>query len=260
MLVGIMTLSCNKADVDVSPPEIIILETNPEPGSGIICGSFEGDVFVLWDSDTLLFKLKLVDDQELSQLKVDVHNNFDCHGHRSATQDLFFQKIYNLSGSEQYLDIEIPVGGNPTSGVYHLGLLASDKSGNVTDQSLTYSLIIRNSADTINPILTLAEPQGSVLEKNRGTTIVFNGTLSDNNPLKIGGNSAIELLYKNRNSGNYFRAFTLDLADIDSNAHQFSHNWVIPNTLVRGTYDLLLLAYDGVRNESTPINLELRLD
>jgi hypothetical protein len=259
-ILSLWNLSCAKKDIDVEPPKIVVIGTTPDTEAGIICGAMDGDIIRLMDKDTLYLDLLLTDNLELSQLKLDVHNNFDCHGHRSNTIDLFFQNIYDLQGAEQYLTIGVPVGDNPTSGVYHLGLIATDKSGNVTDQSLVFSLVVRNSIDTISPELSLTNPAANFIDMKRGQILELSGLLIDNRELYLGGNAGIELLYKNKSSGNYFRAYTKDLSDIVQTSYEFSIQWQVPVTLVRGTYDLLLTGYDGVRNESNRIQLELKLD
>lgn len=244
--------------IDTDPPLLEVLEWQPEPGEGLICNTIEEIVFRMTNEDTLRAYVRITDEGGLSELKIDIHNNFDCHGHRSSTQDWFVQDIIPLEG-ELFEDwIDIPAPNNATAGKYHFGLQATDLSGNVTDRSLFYSIDILNLSDTLPPVWEWREPMASsTVQIERGAVLQLEGTLSDNRSLSLGGNVAIEILTRRLPGGNNITQFQLPLDDIEDNQYNFSHEFVIPQTWLREKYELRIFAYDGVRNLAEPISVIL---
>ena len=59
------------------------------------------------------------DNEALSQYKVDIHNNFDCHGHARSTQDWTVLEVLDIEGTEQRVSRSLSVPDDVTAGNYH---------------------------------------------------------------------------------------------------------------------------------------------
>lgn len=250
--------SCvREGNIDTEPPALEIIEWDPQPREAKICNTIEQSVFKLTDIDTLKAYVRISDEGGLSELKLDIHNNFDCHGHRSSTEDWFVQEIITLEGGlfEDWITITPPE--NVTSGAYHFGLQATDLSGNVTDRTLFYSIDIVNLSDTIPPTMEWIHPESSILEVERGDKIWLEGILRDNRNLNLGGNAGIEILSRRLPSGNNMTQHEVDLSDIHDTDYPFGYEFTVPMTWVRDEYELRIFAYDGVRNSAAPISIKL---
>ena len=79
--ISLFMISCGDENIDVTSPEMEVVSFVPEPGEGEICGSLKPTVFQLTGGDILSFDVIFRDNDALSQYKIDIHNNFDCHGH-----------------------------------------------------------------------------------------------------------------------------------------------------------------------------------
>lgn len=83
------------------------------------------------------FDMDLSDNEGLRSYKVEIHNNFDNHGHTKAessgeTVDFVFNRSWDVSGNknkyEHHHDIVIP--SNATPGAYHFMVYCTDETGN----------------------------------------------------------------------------------------------------------------------------------
>jgi hypothetical protein len=120
--------SCDKNDPssDTEPPVIHLIE--PEEGDVLKIG---GDVH---------FDLELSDNVILHRYRVEIHNNFDNHGHSAspmkATADetvaFVFDKSWDVSGQKNAAihHHEIVIPANATPGNYHLMVFCTDAAGN----------------------------------------------------------------------------------------------------------------------------------
>ena len=163
-LFPILFIACG-GDNDLSPPEIEVIESIPPLSQQLICGELE-EGYKLYSGDTLIMDLRITDNEELSELKVDIHDNFDCHGHggnrapgfetpdiSQETTDWTLLNINELSGSEQELQLSIAVPENVTAGFYHFALQVVDAAGNEAESELIYDLNVKNRRDTIPPFV-----------------------------------------------------------------------------------------------------------
>jgi len=246
-----------ESNIDRDPPIFNILSWSPTPTEGNVCGTIEQFVFNVGTKDTIMLLIEFEDAGGLSEAKIDIHNNFDCHGHRSITQDWFLQQIINLNGTNDLKSIALPVPENPTAGVYHFGLQVSDISGNVTDQSFFYSIRVLNYLDTIAPELIINSPLTSNINVKRGEQLAIDLVLRDNLPLNEGGNSKFQILARRVGGGNLQTLLDLNFNSISSTEYHIDTSVTIPITWVRTEYELLLIGWDGVRNESNIHSLKL---
>ncbi len=236
-----------------------------------ICGAEEMGFYLL-SGDTLQFQLEITDNEALSELKVDIHDNFDCHGHGGSqtpafdppnvdqqTTDWFVLDIKELSGSEENLDLFLPVPENVTAGFYHFGLQVVDEAGNEAQEELIFELNVRNRMDTIPPFLNIFSPTQSPLMAQKGGQIVFTGEITDNRALDQGGNGIVFINYQKTGSENLFTGPFIVFPEGTSNQFDYELTFTVPQTLTTGEYRLFIYAQDGVRNLSQPIIFDLNV-
>lgn len=135
-----MLAACSDSDSDTTKPAIELIE--PAEGEVLLIGSEHG----------VHFEMKVSDDVMLKSYKIEIHSNFDNHGHETgrsaeATLSFRFDKVYDLSGSKNadvhHHDILIPA--NATPGNYHLMVYCIDAAGN---QSLvTRNIVLSHTAE-----------------------------------------------------------------------------------------------------------------
>lgn len=134
--------ACDNDDKgDVTKPVIDLIE--PEEGAVLKIGNEQG----------VHFEMNLSDDVMLKSYKVNIHANFDHHGHDSRadgqeTVPFTFDKVYDVSGLKNTLvhhhDIVIPADVAP--GDYHLMVWCTDAAGNQTE--VARNIVLSLEGDT----------------------------------------------------------------------------------------------------------------
>lgn len=120
-------VACSDSDNPLSDTTKPVIELN-DPA--------EGEVLAIGSEHGVHLDMDLRDDVMLKSFKIEIHNNFDGHGHDSrsadATVPFTFNKSYDVSGQRQAHihnhDIVIPA--NATPGNYHLMVYCTDAAGN----------------------------------------------------------------------------------------------------------------------------------
>ena len=268
VLIALLAWSCNGSDdVDVSAPSMQIISFAPAPAPGAVCGGMEDSVFTVLGGETLTATLRFSDDRSLSQYKVDIHNNFDCHGHGGAaapgvavpnvsnqTEDWTVLDIQGLSGerTEEQLQLQVPT--DVTSGIYHFQIQVIDEAGNDNPLANFYSIRAINPTDGEAPTLTLSSPSQASFTAAKGSTVTFSGAVTDNYSLSEGGNGIVFLSYTDLSSGNTFStgAYAAFDAGVEKD-YNFDFEYTIPQTLKAGNYRFRVDAHDGVRNTAEPV-------
>jgi hypothetical protein len=150
LIVGFVStlFSCKKADNEA--PAISNVKVNNSTNT---IDFHPGESFILTGL--------LTDNQELSQLKIDIHHDFDGHSHKSST--IRFSKIIitDISGESYSVEETIEITENSSSGFYHGTITAVDKAGNQSLNELFYFNIVREEQPTINLILPTSVTAGS---------------------------------------------------------------------------------------------------
>lgn len=255
-------LACDNEGIDLTPPTLDVLSYIPAPIEDEICGSQESVVFLLTGGDELGFDAVFNDDEALSQYKIDIHNNFDCHGHgggsapsisvpnvENQTTDWSVLEIVDISGLSAPIVKVLNVPDNVTAGNYHYQIQVIDESGNDSPFANFYALKIKNPLDDTPPQITIQEPTNSSFSVQKGEKVRFVGQVTDDRSLSDGGNGVLYLAYTDLSSGNTFT--TNEIFAFDENVStdfNFDFEYEIPQTLVAGSYRLSLGANDGVRN------------
>ncbi len=250
LLILFSWLGC-KREADVEPPTAELILFDPAPREGIICGATQPQVFFLASGESLSFEWIFRDNEALSQYKIDIHHNFDCHGHaRSETEDWSIFEVVDLSGTEQRVSRTLDVPENVTAGAYHFHVQVIDVAGNESPFSYFYDVRLVNVTDTVAPQLAVSTPAQGTMEIARGEELRFVGSVRDNYSLGEGGNGGLVLTYQGVDSGNLFEATRIEWPESQGDRAEFDFSFEIPRTLVTGTYEFVLSAFDGVNNES----------
>ncbi len=239
-----------KGEVDVEAPVAEVVSFSPQPASGFICGEEAENVFYLLGGQTLEFDIIFRDNEGLSQYKIDIHSNFDCHGHARGTEDWSLLEVIDLSGTEQAVSRSLEVPDDVTAGAYHFQVQVIDLAGNEDPLANYYDLRILNMVDTLAPQLSVTAPDEASFGISRGESLNFTGSVRDNYSLGEGGNGRLLLTYQGTNSGNLFEAEEILWPETQGDRAGFDFSYEIPQTFTTGTYEFVLSAYDGVNNES----------
>jgi uncharacterized membrane protein len=76
-------------------------------------------------------KAVFTDDRELSEYKIDIHENFDSHGHEKPQSEPWVKIIIGeLSGKKQEINLTITIPETAESGPYHFDMKCLDAAGN----------------------------------------------------------------------------------------------------------------------------------
>lgn len=236
--------ACKKNESDTQAPALTVNQLTPAVGSDTICGALATNVIHVDGGSNLSITFAATDNVELGQYKIDIHDDFDCHGHdgeRSPSPTVWtMQDIVNLTGTQQTITRDIAVPSDIYAGNYHFQVSLIDKAGNELQTNHIYTLKIRNMNDTIAPTLTYAMPNSV----NRGATLTVTGTASDNVALE---NGRVELVYHNQNEERVVAALYTFAAAAGTSTN-FTLNYVVPTSLTTGTYEFEVLLYDAVGN------------
>lgn len=195
----------------------------------------------------------ITDNDELNQLKVDIHGDHDGHTHGKLAEVFpAFDTIIieNISGNavDRHMDITIPAGAWP--GPYHITVYATDKSGN--EGMAMVKIKVRNSIDLLAPVVNITAPgDGSTLSSTFTVTATITDKLSDGTTdgeirqievLLVSGSQKFSL-GKYDEVSNFSGAF-------DQVTGQFSRSFNLPSGITSGTWELEVEAYDSYFNKS----------
>jgi hypothetical protein len=267
--------SCDTDEVDVTPPSVTIVNFDPSPESAEVCGSIEDEVFLVTGGQTLNMELLVEDEGGLSQYKIDIHNNFDCHGHgggstpsfnapngaESQTEDWTILEIEDLEGTSATINESLEVPANVAAGNYHLLFQVIDASGNDEPLANLYSVKVFNPQDADVPVISVDSPMASSFSAEKGSTVSFTGTVTDNRDLTAGGNGLVFLTYTDLSSGNTFTTDAFEVFEVPGALeHNFSLDFEIPQTIVSGDYEVTIRAHDAVRNVAEPVVFQVAVE
>ncbi|MFT6210618.1 MAG: hypothetical protein ACJATE_001239 [Bacteroidia bacterium] len=255
------TLLQSCTEPDTTSPLIDVFELTPIASSGLVCGEIENNVVLINSNDTLEGQIRLTDDSELSQYKLDLHNNFDCHGHagKVETTDWYVLEIEDVGGSEQIVTFNLSVPMNVTTGNYHFSIQATDESGN-SAESIIFSLQVTNSSDSETPVLAVNSPSAATFSALKGDQISFEGTVTDNIPLGTGSNGKLELRYWEISNQTISTLYELDFESSTGALVYFDFDATVPITTSDGTYIFEVRSFDATNNPSNIVQFTVEID
>jgi len=262
--IAVLTIAgCSEADNE--PPVINDLVITPTPGLGIICGTEEDHVISTYTGDSIVISFTVTDNEELSQYKIDVHSNFDCHGHAKVETTVWeVIDIVDIGGLSQQVNYVLNVPDSATAGLYHFSIQVADFFGN-SAKSQFFHLLVKNLEDTVPPILVVTEPSVDSLTVSLNDTLAndsirFVGNVSDNRDLELGGNGKLQLRYWKVGSPNVFDLYSILFVVGTGPSYDFDFTVAVPSILVAGNYVFQLRVFDGVNNPSNTVQYQVRIE
>jgi hypothetical protein len=235
VFLAIAATSCKKDDPDNTKPLIVSIE---EP--------HENDT--LFSGTEMHVEGLVTDNEELSQLKIDIHSADDGHDHGKVSSASFFEviRIIDLAGRNQTFHEDIDIPQEAAAGKYHVIITAVDASGNQSDVT-ERDIIIRNSGDLISPTITVNSPTAGA-SFSIGSPIVVSAELADN----IGLGDVEIKVYQGSN-------LVYD-KDLELATPTYSMNEEIPTTgWTAGEYELEILVKDQVNNK-TDVDIDINVN
>ncbi len=143
--------SCKKSDI--TPPTV----------SNITVNNTTNETIDLAPGDTFLVKALLTDNLELGQFKIDIHDDFDGHSHKSMMTKYAEIRIKSIDGISYNLEEMFVIPDTTASGIYHGTIQALDAEGNVSLPQVFYFNVVRDEQPTIAMNLPATISAGSVL-------------------------------------------------------------------------------------------------
>lgn len=177
-VIMIAALASCKKDSDTTPPTISTVTINGVNNSEHSLNS--GGSFTL--------RVIVNDNEELNQLKIDIHSADDGHGHeftgvgnRGSDWEVF--EIVNLSGKSMEITRSYAIPADQQGG-WHLILKAIDKEGNeapelLIELDITSAFIPQFNLGTSTPEIN----EEGEIEVSVGTLVTLGGSLSDSDGL-----------------------------------------------------------------------------
>lgn len=144
----------------VDSPLITIVEKSVPVETDVVCGETYDNVLRLASGSTLQMKLRLRSNHQLSQYKIDVHSNFDCHSHgRISTTSTPWKlsKTVDIFGTDTTVLEKIFIPADASAGNYHFMIRLLDATGSEAD-FVEYNAVVANLADTIPPVVSIVAP------------------------------------------------------------------------------------------------------
>ena len=232
---------------DRQKPLITLQTVLPGPVTDSLCGFVSDRVIKVSTDSVLTINLLFEDNQALSQYKIDVHDNFDCHVHeRSAPWKIL--KIVDLEGKSVEVSESFTVPEDASVGNYHFLVLCLDAAGNEAD-FVEYDVKVESATDATPPTIELSVPLADTTSINKGEVIVMAGSINDNYSLN---NGRWELYYYNA-AGDEFTALQEFFAGSQGTDYALNASFTLPPTADSGLYRFVLKAFDEVNNESQKV-------
>jgi len=228
-------------------PEIEIISLQPKEGTEMVCGAEDNRTIRLTSLQLFKLSFNLKAREGLSQYKIDIHHNFDCHGHKRTSMgaDVPWKvlKIVDITGQQKTIHEELQIPSNVLAGNYHFMLQCVDEKGNEAPLML-YSIIVSNSKDAEVPQIKMDNPttDSITLKKTQPFNLIAN--ITDNDSL---GTGRVELSYFDSEK----EEFTVNQLFFQSNtprSYTYKYVYPFPSFMAFGLYTFVLKVYDKVGN------------
>jgi hypothetical protein len=232
---------------DIEKPSITVQGISPSAVEDRLCGSLSKRVIKVSTDSVIQLKLLFKDNRALSQYKIDIHHNFDCHVHpRSEPWKVL--KIQDLKGKTMEVTESFTIPSNVSAGNYHFLILCLDAGGNEAD-FVEYDIKIENAKDALAPLISLSSPATDTLLIKKGETIQLKGEISDNFSLSKG---RWELYYYNA-ANDEFTALQDFFSNSQGKNYTLNTSFTFPPSTVNGLYRCVLKAFDEVNKGAAGI-------
>jgi len=245
-------------------PVIEIVYTIPVMGSDFVCGIKDDRTIKLNSSGVFKLEFNLKAKEGLSQYKIDIHNNFDCHAHKIAFDSENYKnvplntnaqkvsgtswkvlKIIDIEGQQKNIVEELQLPSDVIAGNYHFMIQCVDTKGNEAS-FVIYNLKVENTGDLEPANIQIVNPSTDSIAVNKGDNVYFSILATDNQNLDEG---RIELTYLNPSS----TEFTVDQHYFpigEGKSASYNYTYMIPNFSSIGVHIFVIKVYDKVGNVS----------
>lgn len=197
--------------------------------------------------DKASLEVEVSDNDELSQLKMDIHDLFDGHSHGKSNTTWEMTKIYGLSGSSATLTDSLEVPSPVIAGPYHFVFRLVDASGNESEFK-EVEFVVKNGSEAQ---FNVTSPDFSTeVHVPKGQSFNLEGSITDNQDLaEILIRISEEEEHSHKKSGAPIYEDEIDLnGTSDTNFDLSILNITIPATAETGYYKLLISAKDNEGN------------
>ncbi|UII26782.1 DUF4625 domain-containing protein [Fulvivirga maritima] len=237
--------SCGDSETPLpEQPEINVVQVHPHVETLEICGENDPRSIALTSADTLAITFNLKGQNGLSQYKIDLHSNFDCHTHGRINQAPWYVlKVEEVEGSEATVDERLIVPQDVQAGNYHFMLQLLDQKGNEAEAVL-YSLQVKNVGDIQAPNMQLINPSEPPLQLVKTEPVEFSYAISDNE-LLYGGR--VDVTYISP-SGQTYTAAQYYFTQADGEEFTYNFNFDFPTLPTSGEYTFMVKVYDATGN------------
>jgi hypothetical protein len=244
---------CNKPDDDPAPavpgadgPVITVTEKSVPAVTASLCGVSYDNVLKIAVGATLQMKMRFQSNRELSQYKIDIHSNFDCHTHArvaAASNPWKLSETVDISGTDTTVTKSLAVPADAAAGNYHFMIRLLDATGNEAE-FVEYNIILFNPDDTEPPVISMVAPAQDSIASEAGSTLNIESLITDNKSLD---NGKYELTYTDANG----REYKLEQQSFPAGTaatYLLKTGYVIPAYAAKGTATFYIKAYDAVNN------------
>ena len=150
-LLILVLFSCRKSDL--TPPTV----------SSVTVNNVSGETLEFSPGESFTVRALIEDNEELGQFKIDIHQDFDGHSHKSSTVRYAEIRIKDIEGASYNLEEVFTIPENASSGTYHGTIQAIDAEGNVSQIAIFYFDIVRSEQPLIVMDLPENIPVGATL-------------------------------------------------------------------------------------------------
>ncbi|MFN3343780.1 MAG: DUF4625 domain-containing protein [Flavobacteriales bacterium] len=233
---SILFAACKKEDPDTIKPTIGTVRIN----------GVTGEVTASAGS-TLSFSINVNDNKALKQVKIDIHDAFDGHGH-TPNVPWSSQTIYNVDGASKNITPTLTIPSNAASGPYHVIIYCIDAEGNEA-QFVEIELTITQNGQ---PVFNISAPDMTAeIDLAPGDTLHITGLVEDDVDL-----TEIHIMVENEDTEVvvYDEEFTLPGAtDTQFNFSQLATQnkyIIIPSSGGHAHYHITIKAVDNDENHT----------
>jgi hypothetical protein len=266
LLMGLMmlTVGCSKECEECPKPAAAADTTKP-----VITLNSPASGSTQTGGNMMNVNIKVEDDRELSQVKIEIHDNFDGHGHgrlSDAVTPFEFDTIISTNAREITINFDLAIPANVAAGQYHFIVEAIDKAGNQAN-FVEADLIMVNPEDNEAPIIALVVPDFNAAEIDADFAVGQDtvqvrliGTLTDS---KNGGNpgelKGYEILFyeadhghKTAGGGHSTPIYKISNFNITGSVYNVDATLILRRSDLKddGEYELKVVAYDAKNNKS----------
>ncbi len=226
-------------------PTISIVSKNTPTGSESLCNANFNNVLKLNTGTDLQIQFSFKGVNKLSQYKIDIHNNFDCHTHgkMAASNPWQVLKIVDLNDKEVEVSEKLTVPADASVGNYHFIVQLIDELGNEA-VPMEFNVILLNETDPIPPVINLTTQSVDSIAIASGNNLNFTGTITDNVSLNGG---KVQISYTD-SAGTQFDIQELVFSPTQGNSYNLNYTYTIPSFSVKGRSVFYLRAFDEVNN------------